>query len=76
MINEMNVLDIRSDSEVDERIVSRMDESLRNELTVRFLNEGENDHSFASFCVRYMLEMMHDMDHTNFLSAVDFKSTM
>tara|TARA_R110002074_G_scaffold199600_1_gene367406 strand:- start:1430 stop:1630 length:201 start_codon:yes stop_codon:yes gene_type:complete len=66
MINEMNVLDIRSDSEVDDRIVSRMDPSLVDELRLRFLNEGENDHSFESFCVRYMLEMMHDMDHTNF----------
>ena len=60
------MLDIRSDSEVDERIVSRMDESLRNELTVRFLNEGENDHSFESFCVRYILDTIHDMDHMNF----------
>lgn len=66
MINEMNVLDIRSESEVDANIVSRMDESLRNELNVRYLEDGGGDHSFESFCVRYMLEIMHDMDHTNF----------
>ena len=49
------ILDIRSDSEVDDRIVSRMDPSLLSE-----------DHSFESFCVRYMLETMNEMDHTNF----------
>ena len=62
----MEILDIRSDSEVDDRIVSRMDPSLLDELRLRFDNEFAQDHSFESFCVRYMIEMMHDMDHTNF----------
>lgn len=62
----MEILDIRSDSEVDDRIVSRMDPSLLDELRLRFNNEFAQDHSFESFCVRYMIEMMHDMDHTNF----------
>ena len=62
----MEILDIRSDSEVDDRIVSRMDPSLLDELRLRFNNDFPEDHSFESFCVRYMIEMMHDMDHTNF----------
>ena len=60
------ILDIRSDSEVDDRIVSRMGDSLLSELRLRFNNEFAQDHSFESFCVRYMLETMNEMDHTNF----------
>jgi hypothetical protein len=64
MTNE--ILDIRSDSEVDDRIVSRMGDSLLSELMVLFNNDSHEDHSFESFCVRYMLETMNEMDHTNF----------
>ena len=61
------MLDIRSDSEVDERIVSRLDDYLVQELRVRWENELTiRSESFESFCVRYILDTIHDMDHMNF----------
>ena len=44
------MLNITNDAQVDERLVSII----------------YPDETFESFCVRYIVETIHDMDHMNF----------
>tara|TARA_R110002153_G_scaffold239450_1_gene393864 strand:- start:1101 stop:1301 length:201 start_codon:yes stop_codon:yes gene_type:complete len=66
------MLNITNDVQVDERLVSRLDDSLVKELRFRWESEKGAfgiiypDETFESFCVRYIVETIHDMDHMNF----------